>query len=108
MRDEKRLMGLTVLAFAMTFLAVPLLTFLPLIAKNVFKEGVGQYSEMMAFSGTGAVAGALVVAWLGKFRHMGLIGAVGAADRRQPDRRVRADPRAVGDAPAIARNRRRR
>ena len=71
-RDEKRLLGLTVLAFAMTFLAVPLLTFLPLIAKNVFKEGVGQYSEMMAFSGTGAVAGALVVAWLGKFRHMGL------------------------------------
>ena len=71
-RDEKRLMGLTVLAFAMTFLAVPLLTFLPLIARNVFKEGVGQYSEMMAFSGTGAVAGALVVAWLGKFRHMGL------------------------------------
>jgi MFS family permease len=71
-RDEKRLLALTVLAFAMTFLAVPLLTFLPLVAKNVFKEGVGQYSEMMAFSGTGAVAGALVVAWLGKFRHMGL------------------------------------
>src|SRR3954470_11537765 len=71
-RDERRLLGLTVLAFAMTFLAVPLLTFLPLIARNVFKEGVGQYSEMMAFSGTGAVAGALVVAWLGKFRHMGL------------------------------------
>ena len=43
-----------------------------LIARNVFKEGVGQYSEMMAFSGVGAVAGALVVAWLGKFRHMGL------------------------------------
>ena len=71
-RDEKRLLGLTVLAFAMTFLAIPLLTFLPLIARNVFKEGVGQYSEMMAFSGVGAVAGALVVAWLGKFRHMGL------------------------------------
>jgi predicted MFS family arabinose efflux permease len=27
---------------------------------------------MMAFSGGGAVAGALVVAWLGRFRHMGL------------------------------------
>jgi predicted MFS family arabinose efflux permease len=26
----------------------------------------------MAFSGTGAVAGALVVAWLGRFPHMGL------------------------------------
>jgi MFS family permease len=27
---------------------------------------------MMAFSGMGAVAGALVVAWLGRFKHMGL------------------------------------
>jgi predicted MFS family arabinose efflux permease len=27
---------------------------------------------MMAFSGAGAVIGALVVAWLGRFRHMGL------------------------------------
>ena len=27
---------------------------------------------MMAFSGAGAVVGALVVAWLGRFRHMGL------------------------------------
>jgi MFS family permease len=71
-RNETRLLALVVLAFGMTFLAIPLLTFLPLIAKNVFKEGVGQYSEMMAFSGTGAVAGALVVAWLGRFRHMGL------------------------------------
>jgi MFS family permease len=70
-RDEKRMLALTVLAFATTFLAIPLLTFLPLIARNVFKEGVGQYSEMMAFSGAGAVGGALVVAWLGRFAHMG-------------------------------------
>ena len=27
---------------------------------------------MMAYSGAGAVVGALVVAWLGRFRHMGL------------------------------------
>ena len=27
---------------------------------------------MMAFSGAGAVVGALVVAWLGRFKHMGL------------------------------------
>jgi predicted MFS family arabinose efflux permease len=33
---------------------------------------VGTYSRMMAFSGAGAVLGALVVAWLGRFRHMGL------------------------------------
>jgi predicted MFS family arabinose efflux permease len=48
------------------------LTFLPLIARNVFHQGVGQYSEMMAYSGAGAVAGAILVAWLGRFRHMGV------------------------------------
>jgi predicted MFS family arabinose efflux permease len=69
---EKRLLALSVLAFATTFLAIPLLTFLPVIARDVFHEGVGRYSAMMAFSGTGAVAGALVVAWLGRFPHMGL------------------------------------
>jgi MFS family permease len=73
---EKRLLALSVLAFATTFLAIPLLTFLPVIARNVFHEGVGRYSEMMAFSGTGAVAGALVVAWLGRFPHMGLTALV--------------------------------
>ena len=50
---------------------MPLLTFLPVFARNVFHEGVGQYSQMMAWSGIGAVAGALVVAWLGRFRRMG-------------------------------------
>jgi predicted MFS family arabinose efflux permease len=33
--------------------------------------GVGQYTQLMASAGAGAVTGALVVAWLGKFRHMG-------------------------------------
>ena len=65
------LIGLTVLGFATTFLGNPLLTFLPLFAKDVFGGGVGQYTQLMAFAGAGAVTGALVVAWLGKFRHMG-------------------------------------
>jgi MFS family permease len=71
-KGETRLVALIVLAFGTTFLAIPLLTFLPLVARNVFHGDVGQYSGMMAFSGGGAVAGALVVAWLGRFRHMGL------------------------------------
>ena len=70
-RDEPAIRTLTVLALASTFLGVPLLTFLPVFARNVFHEGVGQYSQMMAWSGAGAVAGALVVAWMGRFRHMG-------------------------------------
>jgi MFS family permease len=71
-RSQSGLIGLIVLAFATTFLGTPVLTFLPLFAQNVFRGGVDQYTQLMAFAGGGAVTGALVVAWLGKFRHMGL------------------------------------
>jgi MFS family permease len=65
------LIGLATLGFATTFLGNPVLTFLPLFVQNVFRGGVGQYTQLMACAGAGAVTGALVVAWLGKFRHMG-------------------------------------
>jgi predicted MFS family arabinose efflux permease len=39
----------------------------------VFGQGEEGYSTLMAFSGAGAITGALIVAWLGKFRHMGLV-----------------------------------
>ena len=70
-RHQPALVGLTVLGFATTYLSAPLLTFLPLFAQNVFNGGVGQYTQLMACAGAGAVAGALVVAWLGKFKGMG-------------------------------------
>jgi predicted MFS family arabinose efflux permease len=70
-RHQPALVGLTMLAFATTSLGNPLLTFLPLFAQDVFGGGVGQYTQLMACAGAGAVTGALVVAWLGKFRHMG-------------------------------------
>jgi MFS family permease len=75
-RHEGPLFGLTILAFASTFLGTPLLTLLPVVASKVFHQGVAEYSRMMAFSGAGAVVGALVVAWLGKFRRMGVAALV--------------------------------
>jgi predicted MFS family arabinose efflux permease len=82
-RDQHALRTLTALAFVSTFLGIPLLTFLPVVAQDVFGGGPGEYSRMMAFSGAGAVLGALVVAWFGRYRHMGLTlllvqGAFGA------------------------------
>ena len=71
-RGEPSIIALTILAFLTTFLALPLLTFLPVFAREIFGGDVGRYSEMMAYSGAGAVTGALVVAWLGRFKHMGL------------------------------------
>ena len=70
-RDNPVLIALAILGFAGTFLGNPLLTFLPLFAQNVFHGGVGQYTQLMAYAGGGAVTGALIIAWLGKFRHMG-------------------------------------
>jgi MFS family permease len=70
-RNQPAIIGLTILAFATTFLGNPILTFLPLFAQNVLHGGVGEYTKLMACAGAGAVSGALVVAWLGKFRHMG-------------------------------------
>ena len=70
-RGQRALVGLTILGFATTFLGTPILTFLPLFAQDVFQGGVAEYTKLMACAGAGAVTGALVVAWLGKFRHMG-------------------------------------
>jgi len=70
-RSEPSIIALTVLAFLTTFLGLPILTFLPVFAREIFHGDVSVYTHMMAFSGAGAVIGALVVAWLGRFKHMG-------------------------------------
>jgi MFS family permease len=77
-RAQPTLVALTVLGFVTAFLAVPLLTLLPVIVKDVFEQDVGLYTRFMAFSGSGAVLGALIVAWRGKSRAMGraLLGSV--------------------------------
>ena len=64
--QEGALAALTVLAMATTTLGLPVRAFLP-----VFADNAAHLSQMMTALGAGAVAGALVVAWLGKFRHMG-------------------------------------
>ncbi len=71
-RSQPAIISLTILAFLTTFLGLPMLTFLPVFAREIFQGDVGQYTHLMAFSGAGAVIGALVVAWLGRFKHMGV------------------------------------
>ena len=65
-RRQPALLALTLLAMATTFLGVPVRAFLP-----IFANDAAHLSQMMAALGAGAVAGALTVAWLGQFRHMG-------------------------------------
>src|SRR5262245_48194865 len=70
-RHHPQLVTLTVLGFIAAFLGLPLLTFLPVITKDVFHQDVGLYTNFMTLAGIGAVLGALSVAWIGKHRHMG-------------------------------------
>jgi predicted MFS family arabinose efflux permease len=61
------------LGFFVAFLGAPLLTFLPVITRDVFHRDVSFYTQLMTFSGAGAFIGALFVAWLGENKHMGRI-----------------------------------
>lgn len=58
------------LAFCNSLLGQPVLTLLPVFVQRVFQQDAAGYSWMMAFSGAGSVAGALTVAWLGRFPSM--------------------------------------
>jgi predicted MFS family arabinose efflux permease len=72
-QSSPNLVAVMTLGFFAAFLGAPLLTFLPVITRDVFHRDVGFYTQLMVFSGAGAVMGALVVAWLGKNQHMGRI-----------------------------------
>jgi MFS family permease len=59
---RRTLLLLTFLAFAGTFLGMPIITFLPVVAKSIFGLGAKGYAWMMTTYGLGSVTGALVVA----------------------------------------------
>jgi predicted MFS family arabinose efflux permease len=60
--SRPRLLVLTFLAFAGTFLGMPIVTFMPVVAKSLFSLGAKGYAWMMTTYGLGSVAGALLVA----------------------------------------------
>ncbi len=70
-RDRDGMVALMVLAFCMTFLAVPMRTFLPVFARDVFHGGPETFTAFVSVVGVGSVAGALMVAWLGQIRQKG-------------------------------------
>lgn len=61
-RAKGAIWQLTILGFVSTFCGVPLLTLLPVFAKDVFHLDASGYSTLMAVSGTGSITGALFFA----------------------------------------------
>ena len=69
-RKQPAMESLIVLAFLMTALAIPLIVFLPVMAKVLGGEKV-LFTVFLCCSGGGAVCGALVVAFIGHSTHKG-------------------------------------
>jgi MFS family permease len=73
-RTQGTMEALMVLAFSMTLLGVPMLTFLPYFAKKVLLSGLDAKTLLTIFlcaSGVGSILGSLTVAALGNMKHKG-------------------------------------
>jgi MFS family permease len=75
-RKQSAMEGLMILAFCMTALGIPMMTFLPVFAKDIFKQGPTVFTLFLSSSGVGSIVGALTVAALGNVRHKGRIALI--------------------------------
>ncbi len=62
LRKREGMASLVVLAFGITLLSYPLITFLPVMARDVFHGGANTFTLFLCLSGAGSVTGALLVA----------------------------------------------
>jgi predicted MFS family arabinose efflux permease len=78
-RRDPLLRSATLLAFTASFLAFPLITYLPVIAGDVLKTGASGYSLLLTSIGVGAIAGAIGAAQRGKASGRGRLVLAGYA-----------------------------
>jgi MFS family permease len=69
-RRQEGMQALMVLAFCMTALGIPMLTFLPVFVRR-FHGDTSVYTIFLVCSGLGSITGSLSVAALGNIRHKG-------------------------------------
>ncbi len=68
---QRGMKTLIAVAFACTFLGIPIVVFLPVFAKEVFHGSEGLYTLLLTVEAAGAITGALFVAARGKRAHLG-------------------------------------
>ncbi|HSU32879.1 MAG TPA: MFS transporter [Bryobacteraceae bacterium] len=61
-RKREGMVSLVAVAFFLTLLSYPLITFLPVMARDVFHGGANIFTLFLCLSGAGSVAGALAIA----------------------------------------------
>jgi predicted MFS family arabinose efflux permease len=65
------MVALIVLAFAMTFLSMPMRTYIPVFVKDIFHRGPETYGTLLSLMGVGSICGSLGVAGLGNISKKG-------------------------------------
>mgnify|MGYP002783876461 CR=1 FL=1 len=70
-RHREGMGALIVIAFAMTALGLPMMVFLPVVAKEVFQQTATGFTIMLSVSGAGSIVGGLLVAYFSQLRHKG-------------------------------------
>lgn len=71
-RQQNSMEALTILAFCMTMLSMPLRTYFPVFVKDIFHRGPETYGNLLSLMGVGSICGSLMVAAKGNMRNKGL------------------------------------
>jgi predicted MFS family arabinose efflux permease len=72
-KAQGAMVTLILIAFCMTLLGIPTITFLPVFAKIVFARDAMTYTVFLVASGLGSITGALTVAWMGDIHNKGRV-----------------------------------
>jgi predicted MFS family arabinose efflux permease len=76
-RQQPAMEALIVLAFCMTFLAMPMRTYIPVFVNDIFHLGPETYGNLMSLMGIGSICGSLAMAGVGNASHKGRIALGG-------------------------------
>jgi predicted MFS family arabinose efflux permease len=70
-RRQNSMEALTVLAFCMTALSMPMRTYIPVFVKDIFHRGPETYGNLLSLMGVGSICGSLAMAGIGNMRRKG-------------------------------------
>jgi predicted MFS family arabinose efflux permease len=76
-RKQPAMEALIVLAFSMTFLAMPTRTYIPVFVKDIFHRGPETYGNLLSVMGIGSICGSLIIAGVGNVSRKGRVALVG-------------------------------
>jgi MFS family permease len=76
-RQQPAMEALILLAFSMTFLAMPMRTYLPVFVKDIFHRGPETYGNLLSLMGIGSISGSLMIAAAGNTKRKGVVALGG-------------------------------